>query len=114
MKKKVIASLLMICIVVATSFMVHADSIDFPDPISPGAGNELESTMGNIWATVTVVVQILSIACVVILGVRYMLASADKRADIKQGLTYVVIGSIFVFCAATVAQFIVDAGSDIL
>lgn len=143
MYKKIIASLMVICLVVATSFMVFAcgggssssgggsysggsSSIDtsgmpdgqspkFPAETSPSDdAEELEEKIGNVWATMAFVVQTLSIGCVVVLGIRYMMASADKRADIKHGLTMVVIGSIFVFCAATVARFVVDAGSDIL
>lgn len=114
MLKKVIASLMVVCLVVATSFMVMA--ADFPSEVRPGSGaaSELEGAVGNVWATVAFVVQTLSIGCVVVLGIRYMFASADKRADIKGGLTMVVLGAIFVFSAATVARFIVDAGSDIL
>ena len=130
MYKKVIASLLVVCLIVATSVMViacdtssgtsttglpGAQSPDFPSEGAPsGSASELEDTIGNAWATVAFVVQALSIGCIVVLGLRYMFASADKRADIKHGLTMVVIGSVFTFCAATVARFVVDAGSDIL
>ncbi len=115
MCKKIIASLIMVCLVVATSVMVMAT--EFPQEIRPGSGDDaikLEQTVGNIWATIAFVVQTLSIGCVVVLGIRYMFASADKRADIKNGLTMVVIGSVFVFCAATVARFIIDAGEEII
>jgi hypothetical protein len=130
MYKKIMASLIVICLVVTTSFMVFAcgnggsstsgnlpgtQTPDFPGATSPsGSAARLESTIGNTWATMAFVVQTLSIGCVVVLGIRYMMASADKKADIKHGLTMVVIGATFVFCAATVARFIVDAGEEIL
>lgn len=130
MFKKIIASLIVVCLVVSTSFMVNAcggsgssstddipagKSPNFPSATSPsGSAAQLETAIGNTWATMAFVVQTLSIGCVVVLGLRYMFASADKRADIKHGLTMVVIGATFVFCAATVARFVVDAGKEIL
>lgn len=113
MVKKIIASIFLVCLVLSTTFIVNATAANFPIEHTP-TNNVLEVTVGNVWATVTLIVQILSIACVIFLGLRYMMASADQRADIKKGLTLVVIGAIFVFCAATVAQFIVDAGREII
>lgn len=105
--------ILIMVFVIAPNFMVSVNGSDFPNETVPN-NQTLTKTLGKTWATVATVVQIVSVACVVILGVRYMLASADQRADIKKGLIMVVTGSIFVFGAATVAKFIAGAGKEII
>ena len=67
---------------------------------------KIKSTVEKIWGTVVVVVQALSVGCVVFAGVRYMFASADQKADIKKGLMYLAIGAIFVFGTITVIDIV--------
>lgn len=90
-----------------------------PVLINPGfdANNvdgKIKDKVGSIWATIAVLVQIASVACVVFAGLRYMFASADQKADIKQGLIYLSIGAILVFGAITIIQFVVNATGEIL
>lgn len=87
-------------------------------PVDPNAGSQTITGVTNladrIWATAITIVQALAIGCVVFAGLRYMYASADKKADIKKGMMYLAIGSIFVFAATTVIRFIYNAGSELL
>lgn len=76
--------------------------------------NGIVNTTKSVWATVVVIVQILSVACVVFAGLRYMFASADQKADIKQGLAFIAIGAILVFSAVTIINFVVSAANEIL
>lgn len=86
------------------------------DP-SPGSDDTLDDVVtgvDKIWATIILIVQIVSVACVVIAGVRYMFASADKKADIKNGIMYLILGAIFVFAASTVIRFIFNIGNSVI
>ena len=76
--------------------------------------SKIKNKIKNIWATISVIVQIISVGCVVFAGIRYMFSSADQRADIKKGLIYLTIGAIFVFGTTMVIQFIIDATNEIL
>ena len=80
-------------------------------------GNEIGSVKtitGNIWSTFSTVAQTLAIAAIVLAGIKYMFSPADKKSDIKMGLVYIILGGIFVFASVAVAQFIVEAGNQIL
>lgn len=92
-----------------TTILINAPKYD---PIHPGT--KLAKTLKNAWATISVIVQILSVGCVAFAGIRYMYASADQKADIKQGLMYLAIGATLVFCATTIMQFVVTSGNEIL
>lgn len=67
----------------------------------------------NIADTVTTVVQILAVAAVVLAGVRYMFAGADKKAEIKDSMIVLVIGGILVFAASSVIKIITSVGNEL-
>ena len=80
--------------------------------ISPTLPNEgdpitgITGLAGNIWATFTIVAQVLAFIAIIIAGIRYMFASADQKADIKKQTVILVVGAIFVFGASTLVQVI--------
>ena len=87
-------------------------------PFDPNSGNDvmtgITDTVDEVWGSVILIVQVTSVACVVLAGVRYMFASADKKADIKKGIMYLVIGATFVFAATTVIKFVFNIGNSII
>ena len=74
---------------------------------------DLDYITGSIWATTVSIVQILSIAGIIAVGLKYMLAPADKRADLKKDLSTLLIGLIMVFSLSNVMSFIVNVGHDL-
>ena len=46
-------------------------------------------------------------------GVRYMYASSNDKAKIKQSLIFVVIGTIFIFATDVVVRIVVGSWGDI-
>lgn len=81
-----------------------------PDSIPIKFKNEA----GYIWATIATVVQIAAVACVVFAGLRYMFASADQKADIKQGMIYLAIGAVLVFGAVSIVRLVAITGREIM
>lgn len=78
---------------------------------TPKTGNEISAITGlagDLWSTIAVIVQILAIAAVIFAGLRYMFASADSKADIKQQTVILVVGAILVFCAVPIMKFITN------
>lgn len=81
-----------------------------------GTANDVSAATGavnRIWNSVRLVLQVLSITIVLACGVRYMLASADQKADIKKSLGILVIGCAIVFGATIVIQFITTIAGQI-
>jgi len=115
---KKVTMLLLICLVVfAVGSVVYAATGDtnVSLPIGTnGSSSIMKTTLSRTWATITVVVQVLSMGCIVFAGVRYMFASADKKADIKRGLTMLVIGSILVFATSTITGYFVNVANQII
>ena len=114
MKKllKILPVVMVVCMVVSSVFALTV----------PNSAGELTTSNGsttvnnaaqNIWGTLLLIAQIVSIAAVVFAGIRYMFASADQKADIKKSMGILAVGAILVFGASTILKFVVSATNDI-
>ena len=78
-------------------------------PELPTGGTAIEGVTGvanNIWQTVSVILQILAFAAIILAGVRYMFSSPEKKADIKGESVAIIIGAVLVFAGPTIIKFI--------
>ena len=71
----------------------------------------VEKVVGNVWGTVLTVMRILAVAAIVFAGVKYMFASAEGKADLKNGMVGLVVGAILVFGASIVVELIMNAAN---
>lgn len=78
------------------------------DQLGGSVPSGIKNKVLEVWATARVLVQIASVACVVIAGLRYMWVGPDKKADIKKGITNIVIGAVLIFCTVTIIDFVVS------
>lgn len=109
-----ILPVLMVCLVLFSFSFVFADEPIKPEiSVKGNASSKVSNLTGNMWATVTTVIQVLAIAAVVFAGLRYMFASADQKADIKKQLIILVIGAVLVFGATTVLKVIADVTNQV-
>ncbi|MCX8074423.1 MAG: hypothetical protein N2749_02410 [Clostridia bacterium] len=92
---------------------VYGISANLPNTIGGNEVTEVTNLVGTIWKTLSVVIQIAAIAAIVIAGLRYMFASADTKADIKQQTIILVVGAALVFAAVPIAQLISNASKNI-
>lgn len=73
----------------------------------------VDTAVQKIWGTVLTVLQVLAVAALVFAGVKYMFASAEGKADIKNGMVGLVIGAILVFGASAVIKMIIKASEEV-
>lgn len=120
MKNKV--KYLFLVLIVAIMF-VGGKVLSFGDGFNQGIYNEISNGTVNqdisdsaerITGTIATILQVLAIAGIVILGVRYMYAGSDDKARIKQTLIYAVVGLILVFGASSVIKIFISSGNDLL
>lgn len=105
-KKVIFIMLLIICLF--SSIYVSA-TLEDPGYSEDGVNDTIKDKVRDTWATISSVIQVICIGCVVTVGIRYMYASADAKADLKKGLSYITIGAAIVFGAVWIVQIIVDA-----
>lgn len=80
---------------------------------NPSGSIGLENNVSKIWGTVLTIMRILAVAAIVFAGVKYMFASAEGKADIKNGMIGLVVGAIMVFGASIVIDIIMTAAEQV-
>jgi hypothetical protein len=78
------------------------------------AGGSFETVTGNLWSNIALIVNILAIAGIAALGLKYMFAEANTKADIKKDMIPVVIGLVLIYSITNVLNFLVTAGGQII
>lgn len=89
----------------------------FNEGLLPGKSTneaQLKEQTNKIVGTVLFVLQIASVGGIIFAGIRYMFASANQKADIKNSLIALVIGMVLVFGASTVANYVVQVTNEVL
>ena len=72
-----------------------------------GASVTAINEFGNqIIQIVSTVGSILSVIVLVVLGIKYMMGSAEEKAEYKKTLLPYIIGAAFVFAASTIATIV--------
>lgn len=118
MKKisKIVTALLIVCMMISIVTPVLAVG---PDPtIYNGSGatadtNRIGSLGQNIISVVATVGSIVSVVILVVLGIKYMMGSAEEKAEYKKTLLPYIIGAALVFAASTIASIIFNFASTI-
>ncbi len=117
MKKYLMVGLLVLVLFVSVQ-PVFADINTNQTPSNPYNENKVDKNMSKmanrVWNTVANIVRMVAVGCIVFAGLRYMFSSADQKADIKQGLIYLAIGSVLVFGASYVLEFVVKMFDDVV
>lgn len=105
---KIVTALVMVGTVALSANMVFADtSISIPKETNAGyAGTGLSATMSNILGIVTVICYAAAVIMLLYLGVKYITASPEGKAEIKKTAIQYVIGAVLVFAAGTVLNII--------
>lgn len=83
----------------------------------PTIGTTVNDKVGNIGAKALGYVQwfgyALAIGMIIYLGIKYMMASANEKADLKKGAINYVIGAILVAGATAIVTVLSSIGKDI-
>ena len=74
------------------------------------AGTKIESVGSRVLTTISNVGIVLSVVRLGIIGLKYMIGSAEERAEYKKTLLPYIIGAFLIFGASTVAKIVKTVG----
>ena len=77
------------------------------------SGSKAAQSVKKIWGTILLVLQVLAVAAFCFAGVKYMFASADTKANLKNRMVGLMVGAVLVFGATGVINLIVAIMSDV-
>lgn len=120
MKKtsKIVTILLIAFILISTVMPVFAATSAADPSQYTGANAKVKTTkiddLGqNIVKVVSTIGSVISVIVLVVLGIKYMMGSAEEKAEYKKTLLPYIIGAALVFAASTVASMIFNFASSI-
>ena len=103
---KILAVLLIMAMVVMATTSVFALEPSGVTATSTNADSSIQSFGGKILSAVTTAGIVLSVIVLAVLGIKYMLGSAEEKAEYKKTLMPYLVGAILIFGASTIAQIV--------
>lgn len=106
---KIIAVLLIAIALITLSTTIVRATTGF-EPIEPKpagtAGEKVTNTAGRILTIVRIVGMAVAVIMLTILGIKYVAASPNEKADYKKGMTVYVVGAVLLFGASALLSVI--------
>ena len=103
-------SIMLVCTLSTTLYAANktnttSDTIKPGDIVatSTGADENIKNIGGKILSAVTTIGIALSVVMLTVLGVKYMMGSAEEKAEYKKSMMPYLIGAILIFGASTIA-----------
>lgn len=111
------------CGILVASILLFTANTVFANPTGPINPSELNGiyegtggikTLGNqIIGIITTIGIVVSVVVLVILGIKYMIGSAEEKAEYKKTMIPYIIGAILVFAASTIASIVMSISKNI-
>lgn len=114
-KTKLIAMVLTVIMVATISTMVFADNIGGVNinPTTNQAPKELTKMGNNIIGIIQVIGSLIAVAMVLVIGIKYMMGSAEEKAAYKKTMIPYLIGAILLFIGVNVVKIVADFAKNI-
>ena len=120
-KLKMFLSAMMVIMMVTVMFLnVYSYAATAaPDPGQVVTGSSEADTTGiqnignQIVTIISTIGSIVSVIVLIILGIKYMMGSAEEKAEYKKTLLPYIIGAAFVFAASTIATIVFNFTSSL-
>ena len=109
--KIIFSTIMIVMMVILTVAPVFAATTGAVDPKTlTGSNNANTTTMQNIGNQIITVVSvagsIVSVIVLIVLGIKYMMGSAEEKAEYKKTLMPYIIGAALVFASSAIAGIV--------
>ncbi len=112
--KKIVKIFSILCIAIAIlSVASTVLGVSVPTPNAP-TSTGITSTVSNVLGIVTYICYAAAVILLVMLGIKFMTASPDGKAEVKKSAVIYVVGAILVFAAGLVINLIKGSVSTVI
>ncbi len=109
---KKIIKILAIILVVMTIFAIVQPVMAVASPANITAGDVSSDAMDAFGSKIVGIIRaagiIISVVMLMVLGIKYMMGSAEEKAEYKKSMMPYLVGAVLLFAASTIAGFIFD------
>ena len=112
---KIVSVITIILSIVMMGTMVFADELT-PDSINGKANTVNVTKIGTIGNSIATIIRnvgiVAAVVIIMILGLKYMMGSAQEKAEYKKTMIPYIVGAVLLFGASAIAQMVINfAGS---
>lgn len=109
---KIVVALVIIATILSSVSMVFADStVTIPSGKAP-TNTGLQNTVGNVIGIIQFICYAAAVILIVMLGIKFMTAAPDAKAEIKKSAVIYVVGAVLVFAAGLLLNLIKNVTKD--
>lgn len=110
----VLATILLITAMCAsTALAVTPNQITVKDDAAVNGVNDITNIGQNVLTLINAVAIVIAVVILVVLGIKYMMGSAEEKAEYKKTMMPYIIGAIFIFAAPTIVNIIYNVSKGI-
>lgn len=112
MKMKKVLSILLAVMMILSMGATSVFAADLKDPtqITPDFDADAQDTIfafaGTIIGTLQIVGVVVAAIILTIVGIKYMMGSAEEKAEYKKTMIPYIVGAVLIFGATTIANFV--------
>lgn len=114
---KILTVILMIIMIASISLNVFAAAGITPKSITGSTDVTGSTEIQNVGKDIVGILQtagiVLSVVILIILGIKYMMGSAEEKADYKKSMIPYIVGAALIFAASAFAQVIYQFFSNV-
>lgn len=101
----VIATILML-VLVGSNVVYGLTPTDLKANTSATGTTEIKNFGGNIMGVINVVGVVVAVVVLMVIGIKYMMGSAEEKAEYKKTMIPYIVGAVLIFGATTIANVI--------
>lgn len=111
----VLMNLILILFVISNTVLASGliDTFDKSISTSGGGTETIKDKGGRIIGIIQVIGTMLAVGMLIILGIKYMMGSADQKAEYRKSMLPYIIGSILIFGFSNITQVIYNWAKEI-
>ena len=114
MKKTMKILAITLCLMIALSPMIFADTIGGVT-VDPNTSHDRVSKVGNnVVGVIKLVGIFISLGAIMVIGVKYMMGSAEEKAEYKKVMIPYLIGAVLLFGASAFADKIATFANSVI
>ena len=105
---KILTTVATILLIVSMGASIVCATDIGPVKINPDTGAEGTTEIANIGNTIMGLIQVagivIAVVILMVLGIKYMMGSAEEKAEYKKTMIPYLVGAILIFAASTIAN----------
>lgn len=104
---------IIVCIVMAVTPVFALTPVELKNQIDTTNTDGIGAFGGKLMGVIQTVGVVIAVVVLMVLGIKYMMGSAEEKAEYKKTMMPYVIGAVLIFAASTIANVIYNFAAGI-